>query len=83
LRNSSCREIGKTYNTSNKIYKRIRKCIYNFTSEDDEFLGGEVHIDGSYFGGIQKARWEEAHKAKSLSLAYFQGWKSKSRSCKG
>jgi hypothetical protein len=55
LRNSS---FGITYNTSNKIYKRIRECIYNFTSEDDEFLGGEVHIDGSYFGGIQKARWE-------------------------
>jgi transposase len=75
--NKAYKELGIAHNTAHKIYKRIRECIY--TSEDDELLGGEVEMDESYFGG--KERGEEVRKVKSLSLAYFQGWKSKSRGC--
>jgi transposase len=36
--NKAYKELGIAYNTAHKIYKRIRECIYKFTSEDDELL---------------------------------------------
>jgi transposase len=54
--NKAYKELGIAYNTAHKIYKRIRECIYKFTSEDDELLGGEVEMDESYFGGKRKGK---------------------------
>jgi transposase len=32
--NKAYKELGIAYNTAHKIYKRIRECIYKFTSEE-------------------------------------------------
>jgi transposase len=40
--NKAYKELNLAYNTTHKIYNRIRQCIFKFVSEDDEFLSGEV-----------------------------------------
>ncbi|MCC6026398.1 MAG: hypothetical protein LM575_05470 [Caldimicrobium sp.] len=40
--NKAYKELNLAYNTTHKIYNRIRQCILKFVSEDDEFLSGEV-----------------------------------------
>jgi len=35
---------------------RIKQRIFKFVSEDGEFLGGEVEMDESYFGGRRKVK---------------------------
>jgi transposase len=39
------------YNTTHKIYTKLRQCIYKFVSKDDQLLSGEVEMDESYLGG--------------------------------
>jgi hypothetical protein len=41
---------------------RIRQYIFEFVSEDDEFLRGEVEMDESYFGGKRKGNRGERSK---------------------
>jgi transposase len=48
------KELGLAYNTTHKIYTKLRQCIYKFTSKDDCPLSGEVEKDESYFGGKRK-----------------------------
>jgi transposase len=54
--NKAYKELNLAYNTTHKIYNRIRQCIFKFVSEDDEFLSGEVEMDESYFGGRRKVK---------------------------
>jgi transposase len=42
IKNLIYKELSLAYNTTHKIYNRIRQCIFKFVSEDDEFLSGEV-----------------------------------------
>jgi transposase len=48
------KELDLAYNTTHKIYTKLRQCIYKFVSKDDQLLSGEVEMDESYFGGKRK-----------------------------
>jgi transposase len=48
------KELDLAYNTTFKIYTKLRQCIYKFVSKDDQLLSGEVEMDESYFGGKRK-----------------------------
>jgi transposase len=48
------KELDLAYNTTFKIYTKLRQCIYKFVSKDDQILSGEVEMDESYFGGKRK-----------------------------
>jgi transposase len=54
--NKAYKELGISYNTTHKIYQRIRKAIYDFVSREDEVLSGEVEADESYFGGKSRGK---------------------------
>jgi transposase len=54
--NKAYKELELAYNTTHKMDKRIRQCIFKFVSEDGEFLSGEVEMDESYFGGRRKVK---------------------------
>jgi transposase len=45
------KELDLAYNTTHKIYTKLRQCICKFVSKDDQLLSGEVEMDESYFGG--------------------------------
>jgi transposase len=62
--NKAYKELELAYNTTHKIYNRIRQCIFKFVSEDDEFLSGEVEMDESYFGGRRKVKRGRGAKGK-------------------
>jgi len=49
------KELDLAYNTTHKIYTKLRQCIYKFVSKDDQLLSGEVEMDESYFGGKRKS----------------------------
>ena len=40
--NKAYKELGISYNTTHKIYQRIRKAIFNFVSREDEVLKGAM-----------------------------------------
>jgi transposase len=71
--NKAYKELGIAYNTAHKIYKRIRECIYKFTSEDDELLGGEVEMDESYFGGKRKGKRRRGSQGKIPVFGILSG----------
>jgi transposase len=48
------KELDLAYNTTHKIYAKLRQCIYKFVSKDDQLLSGEVEMDESYFVGKKK-----------------------------
>jgi transposase len=52
--NKAHKELDLAYNTTFKIYTKLRQCIYKFVSKDDQLLSGEVEMDESYFGGKRK-----------------------------
>jgi transposase len=52
--NKAHKELDLAYNTTHKIYTKLRQCIYKFVSKDDCPLSGEVEMDESYFGGKRK-----------------------------
>jgi transposase len=52
--NKAHKELDLAYNTTHKIYTKLRQCIYKFVSKDDQLLSGEVEMDESYFGGKRK-----------------------------
>jgi len=52
--NKAHKELELAYNTTYKIYTKIRQCIFKFKSKDDQSLSGEVEMDESYFGGKRK-----------------------------
>jgi transposase len=47
-----------------KIYTKIRQCIFKFKSKDDQSLSGEVEMDESYFGGKRKGNRGRGAKDK-------------------
>ncbi|WP_223671149.1 IS1595 family transposase [Kangiella shandongensis] len=47
--------IGVNKNTASYYFHRLRELIYNH-SEEAGFLGGEVEVDESYFGGRRKGK---------------------------
>jgi transposase-like protein len=48
--NRAYRELGIAYNTTHKIYSKIRELIYRFSTRDERVLSGEIEMDESYFG---------------------------------
>jgi transposase len=40
--NKAHKELGLAYNTTHKIYTKLRQCIYKFVTKDDCPLSGEV-----------------------------------------
>jgi transposase len=42
--------LGIAYNTTHKIYSKIRELIYRFSTRDERVLSGEIEMDVS-FGG--------------------------------
>jgi transposase len=54
--NRAYRELGIAYNTTHKIYSKIRELIYRFSTRDERVLSGEIEMDESYFGGRRKGR---------------------------
>jgi len=52
--NRAYRELGIAYNTTHKIYRKIRELIYRFSTRDEKVLSGEIEMDESYFGGRRK-----------------------------
>ena len=58
------KELDLTYNTTHKIYTKLRQCIYKFVSKDDQLLSGEVEMDESYFGGKRKGNRGRGAKNK-------------------
>ncbi len=58
------KELNLAYNTTYKIYTKLRQCIYKFVSKDDQLLSGEVEMDESYFGGKRKGSREKGAKNK-------------------
>jgi transposase len=53
--NRAYRELGIAYNTTHKIYSKIRELIYKFSTRDERVLSGEIEMDVS-FGGRRKGR---------------------------
>jgi transposase len=53
--NRAYRELGIAYNTTHKIYSKIRELIYRFSTRDERVLSGEIEMDVS-FGGRRKGR---------------------------
>jgi transposase len=51
--NRAYRELGIAYNTTHKIYSKIRELIYRFSTRDERVLSGEIEMDVS-FGGRRK-----------------------------
>lgn len=43
-------ELRIAYNTTHKIYSKIRELIYRFSTRDERVLSGEIEMDESYFG---------------------------------
>jgi transposase len=41
------KELDLAYNTTHKIYTKLRQCIFKFVSKDDQLLSGEVEMDES------------------------------------
>jgi transposase len=62
--NRAYKELDLAYNTTHKIYTRLRRCIYKFVSKDDQLLSGEVEMDESYFGGKRKGNTGRGAKNK-------------------
>jgi transposase len=62
--NKAYKELELAYNTTHKMDNRIRQCIFKFVSEGGEFLGGEVEMDESYFGGRRKVKRGRETKGK-------------------
>jgi transposase len=58
------KELDLAYNTTHKIYTKLRQCIYKFVSKDDQLLSGEVEMDESYFGGKRKGNRGRGAKNK-------------------
>jgi transposase len=54
--NRAYRELGIAYNTTHKIYSKIRELIYRFSTRDERVLSGEIEMNESYFGGRRKGR---------------------------
>jgi len=52
--NKAHKELGLAYNTTHKIYTKLKLCKTKFVSKDDCPLSGEVKKDESYFGGKRK-----------------------------
>jgi transposase len=44
------KELDLVYNTTYKVYTKLRQCIYKFFKRD-QLLSGEIEMDESYFGG--------------------------------
>ena len=59
--NRAYRELGIVYNTTHKIYSKIRELIYRFSTRDERVLLGEIEMDVSFGGrrgeGRQGLRW--------------------------
>jgi transposase len=53
--NRAYRELGIAYNTTHKIYSKIRELIYRFSTRDERVLSGEIEMDVS-FRGRRKGR---------------------------
>ena len=62
--NKAHKELDLAYNTTHKIYTKIRECIYKFVSKDGELLSGELEMDESYFGGRRKGNRGRGAKDK-------------------
>jgi hypothetical protein len=62
--NKAHKELDLAYNTTFKIYTKLRQCIYKFVSKDDQLLSGEVEMDESYFGGKRKGNRGRGAKNK-------------------
>ena len=62
--NKAYKELDLAYNTTHKIYSKIRLCIFRFVSKDDQLLGGEIEMDESYFGGKRKGNRGRGAKNK-------------------
>jgi transposase len=58
------KEFDLAYNTTFKIYTKLRQCIYKFVSKDDQFLAGEIGMDESYFAGKRKGNRGRGAKNK-------------------
>ena len=48
--------LGLQANTVALFYRKLRKLIADHAAADEEFLGGEVEADESYFGGVRKGK---------------------------
>jgi len=62
--NKAYKELDLAYNTTHKIYGRIRECIYQYVCQEKEILSGEVEMDESYFGGKRKGNRGRGAKNK-------------------
>jgi transposase len=62
--NRAYRELGIAYNTTHKIYSKIRELIYRFSTRDERVLSGEIEMDESYFGGRRKGRRGRGSRGK-------------------
>jgi len=62
--NKAHKELDLAYNTTHKIYTKLRECIYKFVSKNDQLLSEEVEMDESYFGGKRKGNRGRGAKNK-------------------
>jgi transposase len=53
------KELDLAYNTTHKIYTKLRQCICKFVSKDDQLLSGEVEVDKAILDEKGKAVEEE------------------------
>jgi transposase len=71
--NRAYKELGIAYNTTHKIYSKIRELIYRFSTRDERVLSGEIEMDESYFGGRRKGRRGRGSWVRYLFLVYLRG----------
>jgi transposase len=63
------KELDLAYNTTRKIYTKLRQCIYKFVLKDDQLYRKKIEIDERYSGGKRKGSRGGA-KNKSLCFWY-------------
>ena len=70
--NRVAHELGITYPTVTRVYRRLREKISDVAEAEGKCLSGEIEIDESYFGGHRKGNRGRGAAGKSVVLGLLE-----------
>ena len=65
-------DLGVDYQTTTRVYQKLRLAIYHTTELEGAKLSGEIELDEAYFGGRRKGKRGRGAKGKSIVLGLLE-----------
>jgi len=65
-------DLGVDYQTTTRVYQKLRLAIYHITELEGAKLSGEIELDEAYFGGRRKGKRGRGAKGKSIVLGLLE-----------